>query len=102
MVNGLRNKKFVKTNNMKRAFILITGILMMTTHLMSQDRRDRMDRLGWRHAARTARHHFSSRLHAATLLPSAIRRGSGEGVRTLAGYVFGPARAGRSVGGGTR
>jgi hypothetical protein len=62
------------------------------------DEAKRMDRLGWVHAARTARHHLSSRLHAATLLPSAIRRGSGAGVRTLAGYAFGPSRgAGRST-----
>jgi len=61
------------------------------------DEAERMDRLGWGHAARTARHHISSRLHAATLLPAAIRRGSGAGIRTLAGYAFGPARGGRSA-----
>ena len=62
------------------------------------DEAQRMERLGWVHAARAARHHLSSRLHAATLLPSAIRRGSGTGVRTLAGYAFGSARrAGRST-----
>jgi glycosyltransferase involved in cell wall biosynthesis len=52
----------------------------------------RMDRLGWRHAARAARMHLSSRLHAATLLPGALRRGSRDGVRALAGYAFGPNR----------
>jgi hypothetical protein len=61
----------------------------------------RMDRLGWRHAARAARMHLSSRLHAATLLPGAVRRGSREGVRMLAGYAFGPSRrAGAGAGAG--
>nr|WP_228554989.1 UDP-glucose 4-epimerase GalE [Catenulispora pinisilvae] len=54
----------------------------------------RMDGLGWRHAARAARLHLSSRLHAATLLPGALRRGSRNGVRTLAAYAFGPTRRG--------
>jgi|GEM_PF-13002 len=56
------------------------------------DEAARMDGLGWRRAARAARVHLSSRLHAATLLPGAVRRGSREGVRTLAGYAFGPSR----------
>ena len=51
-----------------------------------------MDDLGWHKAARAARLHLSSRLHAATLLPSAARRGNTAGLRTLAGYAFGPAR----------
>jgi UDP-glucose 4-epimerase/glycosyltransferase involved in cell wall biosynthesis len=59
----------------------------------------RMDRLGWRHAARAARMHLSSRLHAATLLPGAVRRGSREGVRMLAGYAFGPSRRAGAGGG---
>jgi UDP-glucose 4-epimerase len=56
------------------------------------DEAARMERLGWRHAARAARMHLSSRLHAMTLLPGALRRGSREGVRTLAAYAFGPSR----------
>lgn len=59
----------------------------------------RMEGLGWRHAARAARVHLSSRLHAATLLPGAVRRGSRDGVRALAGYAFGPNRRGGPPGG---
>ena len=52
----------------------------------------KMGDLGWHKAARAARLHLSSRIHAATLLPSAVRSGNASGVRTLAGYAFGPAR----------
>ena len=64
----------------------------------------KMERLGWRRAARAARMHLSSRLHAATLLPGAVRRGSREGVRTLAAYAFGPTRRadGGTAGGAAR
>ncbi|NUR61315.1 MAG: glycosyltransferase [Catenulispora sp.] len=64
------------------------------------DEAQKMDRLGWRKASRAARLHLSSRLHAATLLPGAVRRGSGPGVRTLAAYAFGRAR--RTGGGSAR
>jgi UDP-glucose 4-epimerase len=67
------------------------------------DEAARMERLGWGHAARAARVHLSSRLHALTLLPGALRRGSRQGARTLATYAFGPTRrAGRSAGGPAR
>ncbi|NUP51371.1 MAG: glycosyltransferase [Catenulispora sp.] len=56
------------------------------------DEAAKMTRLGWRKAARAARLHLSSRLHAATLLPGAARSGSRSGMRTLAAYAFGPAR----------
>ncbi|NUP51149.1 MAG: glycosyltransferase family 2 protein [Catenulispora sp.] len=52
----------------------------------------KMEALGWHKAARAARLHLSSRLHAATMLPSAVRHGNTAGMRTLAGYAFGPAR----------
>ncbi|GAA1962331.1 UDP-glucose 4-epimerase GalE [Catenulispora subtropica] len=55
----------------------------------------KLDQLGWRKAARAARLHLSSRLHAATLLPGALRRGDRSGVRTLAGYAFSPTRGSR-------
>ncbi|NUR28364.1 MAG: glycosyltransferase [Catenulispora sp.] len=54
------------------------------------DEARKMERLGWRKAARAARLHLSSRLHAAALVPGALRRGSRKGARTLAGYAFGP------------
>ncbi|MEZ0065491.1 glycosyltransferase involved in cell wall biosynthesis [Streptacidiphilus sp. MAP12-20] len=53
---------------------------------------DRLDGLGWSQAAKAARHHFSTRLHALTLVPAALRLGHRDGARTLAGFALGPAR----------
>jgi GT2 family glycosyltransferase len=53
---------------------------------------DRMDARGWHRAARVARRYVSSRLHAITLLPAAIKGGQAEGVRTLSRHAFGPGR----------
>lgn len=44
---------------------------------------------GWRRAARAARLHLSSRLNAATKLPSALLRRDGAGSRVLLRHVFG-------------
>ena len=60
---------------------------------------ERMEQLGWERAARAARLHVSSRLHAATLLPLAMRRGSRHGVRTLATYAFLPLRMSEAASG---
>lgn len=46
-------------------------------------------RLGWRRAERAARMHLTSRLHALTLLPRAVRQGPTP-VRTLLRHAFGP------------
>ncbi|MEU9301565.1 glycosyltransferase family 2 protein [Streptomyces sp. NPDC048269] len=48
----------------------------------------RMDARGWPKAARAARFHSASRLHALTMLPGALRRGQREGARTLAKHAF--------------
>lgn len=48
----------------------------------------RMDARGWPKAARAARFHSASRLHALTMLPGALRRGHREGARTLAKHAF--------------
>jgi glycosyltransferase involved in cell wall biosynthesis len=48
--------------------------------------------LGWLRAARAARLHVSSRLHALTYLPSALRRRHRTGVRNLSSHVFGGVR----------
>lgn len=53
---------------------------------------DRMRAQGWPRAARVARHHVSSRLHALTLLPGAVRGGQRDGARMLARHAFGAAR----------
>lgn len=80
-----------------------TGARFTEERAFFLDEAARMDRLGWRHAARAARLHLSSRLHAATMLPSALRRGSRDGIRTLATYAFGPSRrTGGSSGGSAR
>jgi GT2 family glycosyltransferase len=52
----------------------------------------RMEALGWHQAAKTARSHMSSRLHALTMLPSVLRSGNHEGGRALTRHVFGPAK----------
>ncbi|MFD9303905.1 glycosyltransferase family 2 protein [Streptomyces sp. NPDC060048] len=48
----------------------------------------RMDARGWPKAARAARFHSASRLHALTMLPGALRRGHRDGARTLARHAF--------------
>lgn len=45
------------------------------------------DRIGWRRAARAARVHLTSRLHAAALVPAALGAGDWPGVRNLSGHV---------------
>jgi glycosyltransferase involved in cell wall biosynthesis len=50
---------------------------------------EQMRARGWRRAARTARVRGTSRLHALTLLPEAIRRRSWSSVPTLARHAFG-------------
>ena len=49
----------------------------------------RLDGQGWPKAARAARFHSASRLHALTMLPGALRQGRRDGVRTLADHAFG-------------
>ncbi|MEZ0092072.1 glycosyltransferase family 2 protein [Streptacidiphilus sp. EB129] len=49
---------------------------------------ERLDAQGWPKAARAARFHSASRLHALTMLPGALRRGGVDGVRTLASHAF--------------
>ncbi len=46
-----------------------------------------MDALGWKHAARVARLHLSSRFHAATLLPGALRHANKDGLRNLGRHL---------------
>jgi hypothetical protein len=50
-----------------------------------------MDEQGWPSAAKAARRYTSSRLHAATLLPSAVLSGSVPGMRNLLRHAFMPA-----------
>ncbi len=51
---------------------------------------DRMDARGWPKAARAARIHSASRLHALTMIPGAVRQGNRDGARVLARHAFTP------------
>jgi GT2 family glycosyltransferase len=53
---------------------------------------DRMRAQGWPRAARVAHNHVSSRLHALTLLPGALRGGQKDGARALARHAFGASK----------
>jgi glycosyltransferase involved in cell wall biosynthesis len=46
---------------------------------------------GWKRAARSARMHLSSRLHALSLVPGALRSGNRAGLRILSAYASGRA-----------
>lgn len=48
-----------------------------------------LDGLGWRRAARAARVHLTSRAHALTLLPGAVRTRDGAGARVLVRHAVG-------------
>jgi GT2 family glycosyltransferase len=50
-----------------------------------------MEEEGWPRAARAARRYTASRLHAVTLMPAALKAGSGQGMRNLARHAFLPA-----------
>jgi glycosyltransferase involved in cell wall biosynthesis len=56
------------------------------------DASDRMREHGWPRAARAARWYLSSRLHACTLLPAAVRARHRTGLRALTRHAFGPSR----------
>jgi hypothetical protein len=53
---------------------------------------ERCRELGWRGAALAASRHVSSRLHAATELPAAVRAGDRAGQRVLLRHIFGQGR----------
>jgi hypothetical protein len=50
---------------------------------------ERLDGLGWGRAARAARLHLTSRAHALTLLPGALRMRDGSGARVLVRHAVG-------------
>ncbi|AOS60985.1 putative glycosyltransferase [Actinoalloteichus hymeniacidonis] len=52
----------------------------------------RLDEQGWSRAAKVARSHVSSRLHALTLLPKALKNKHSEGTRNLTRHAFGPSK----------
>lgn len=52
----------------------------------------RMDDLGWHRAAKAARLHLSSRLHALLLLPGAVKSRQTTSAKVLARHAFGPTK----------
>ena len=58
---------------------------------------ERMQARGWHRAARAARWHISSRLHALTMLPTAVRRRDHAGLRVLTSHAFRPPGARQTV-----
>jgi len=74
-----------------------SGTRFVEEHDFFLDEAAKMAGLGWDHAARAARLHLSSRLHAATLLPAALRRGNRGEARTLAAYALGSAPRARDT-----
>ncbi len=53
-----------------------------------------LDDHGWTRAAKAARNHVSSRLHALTMLPKAVRHKHKDGVQNLLRHAFTPAHRG--------
>ena len=49
---------------------------------------DRMDAQGWPKAAKAARHHFSTRIHALTMVPGAVRGKQKDAARALLGFAL--------------
>jgi glycosyltransferase involved in cell wall biosynthesis len=70
----------------------LTGTRFVEARNYFLEAADQMTRLGWRRAARAARRYTSSRLHAITMLPAAVKAGNGTGIRHLCRHAFGPSR----------
>jgi len=65
------------------------GSKFVQENILFREAEKRSEALGWHRAARTARHHFTSRLNALTELPGAIRARNVVGRRTLAHHILG-------------
>jgi hypothetical protein len=70
----------------------VAGVRFTEARNYFLDAADQMTALGWPRAARAARRYTSSRLHAITLLPAAVRTRNGAGIRNLCRHAFGPSR----------
>lgn len=62
---------------------LLDGPRFADERTFFNEQAERFAALGWRRAARAARGHLTSRAHALTLLPEALKRRSPAGARTL-------------------
>ncbi|MFC8452907.1 glycosyltransferase family 2 protein [Kitasatospora sp. NPDC057223] len=66
-----------------------TGARFAEANRFFMDVADRLDAHGWPQAAKASRRHVSSRLHALTMVPGALKNRQSEGARTLLRHVAG-------------
>ncbi|MFE7560311.1 glycosyltransferase family 2 protein [Kitasatospora sp. NPDC057500] len=69
-----------------------TGVRFEEANRFFRDVADRLDAHGWSRAAKASRLHLSSRIHALTMVPGAVKNRHGEGTRTLLRHVAGTDR----------
>ncbi|RAJ38838.1 glycosyl transferase family 2 [Kitasatospora sp. SolWspMP-SS2h] len=70
----------------KQAF---TGARFTEANRFFTEVADRLDQHGWSKAAKAARLHLSSRIHALTMVPGALKNRQSQGARTLLRHVAG-------------
>lgn len=66
-----------------------TGVRFEEANRFFHDVADRLAAQGWTRAAKASRLHLSSRIHALTMLPGALKNKQSEGARTLLRHVAG-------------
>ncbi|MGW1773102.1 glycosyltransferase family 2 protein [Streptomyces sp. NPDC002104] len=66
-----------------------TGKRFEEANRFFMDVADRLDKNGWTKAAKASRLHLSSRIHALTMLPGALKNKQSDGARTLLRHVAG-------------
>ncbi len=66
-----------------------SGIRFEEANRFFRDVADRLDAHGWSNAAKASRLHLSSRIHALTMVPGAVKGRNGSGAKTLLRHVAG-------------
>lgn len=66
-----------------------TGVRFAEANRFFMEVADRLEEHGWAKAAKASRLHLSSRIHALTMLPGALKNKQREGARTLLRHVAG-------------
>jgi glycosyltransferase involved in cell wall biosynthesis len=74
------------------AWTAVEGSRFVEARNFFVDVAERMEAHGWPRAAKAAKAHLSSRLHALSLLPTALRQKNKSGVHALTRHAFGPSR----------
>ncbi|MBV6696424.1 glycosyltransferase family 2 protein [Kitasatospora aureofaciens] len=69
-----------------------TGVRFEEANRFFRDVADRLDAHGWPKAAKASRLHLSSRIHALTMVPGAVKNRNGDGTKTLLRHVAGSDR----------